>query len=150
MSSPNPAPRSTTRPAFIAPIYQQFYEETGVPSAVVNGDTVYLTGHTGEDADLTFSTDVAHQVRRTFLNLAATLALAGTDWSDVVEITSYHVGLRAQAAPLGAIAREFLAEPMPAWSAVGVTELWDEGSVIEMSCIAVIGGPRPASSASAS
>ena len=35
------------------------------------------------------------------------------------------------------IAAEFLAEPFPAWTAVGVTELIDPEAVIEISCVAV-------------
>jgi enamine deaminase RidA (YjgF/YER057c/UK114 family) len=133
--------RPTSRRAIVSPIWAEFFADTSIPAAVRDGRTVYLTGHTGEDDDLTFSPDPEHQIRRTFLNIAQTLAEAGTDWSDVVEIASYHVGLRSQADALLTVAREFLAEPMPAWTAVGVTELWDEGSVVEMSCVAVIGGP---------
>jgi enamine deaminase RidA (YjgF/YER057c/UK114 family) len=134
--------RPTRRKAIVSPLWAQFFEDTGIPAAVRDGDTLYVTGHTGEDDDLTFSSDPEHQVRRTFMNIAQTLAEAGTDWSDVVEIVSYHVGLRSQAEALLSVSREFLAEPAPAWSAVGVTELWDEGSVVEISCVAVIGGPR--------
>jgi enamine deaminase RidA (YjgF/YER057c/UK114 family) len=135
-------PRPTSRTAIVSPIWKEFYRQTNVPAAIRHGDTLHVTGHTGEDDDLTFSSDAEHQIRRTFLNIAQTLAEAGADWSDVVDITSYHVGLRSQAETLIAISREFLAAPSPAWSAVGVTELWDEGSVIEVSCVAIIGGPR--------
>jgi enamine deaminase RidA (YjgF/YER057c/UK114 family) len=134
--------RPTRRKAIVSPIWAQFFEGTGVPAAMRDGDTLYVTGHTGEDDDLTFSPDPEHQIRRTFVNIAQTLAEAGTDWSDVVEIVSYHVGLRNQAEALLAVSREFLAEPAPAWSAVGVIELWDEEAVVEISCVAVIGGPR--------
>jgi enamine deaminase RidA (YjgF/YER057c/UK114 family) len=134
--------RPTSRKAIVPPGWQQFYDETGVSAAIRHGDMLYVTGHTGEDDDLTFSADLEHQIRRTFINLALTLAEAGTDWSDVVEIVSYHVGLREQADALTRISREFLAPPSPAWSAVGVAELWDEGAVIEMSCVAAIGGPN--------
>ena len=134
--------RPTRRLAIVSPIWEKFFEDTSVPAAIRDGNTLYVTGHTGEDDDLTFSPDTEHQIRRTFLNIAQTLAQAGTDWSEVVEIVSYHVGLRSQAEPLLAVSHEFLAEPFPAWSAVGVSELWDEGSVVEMSCVAIVGGPR--------
>jgi len=44
-----------------------------------------------------FSEDVEEQVRGTFRNIALTLAEAGLDWSNVVELNSYHVGLQDQA-----------------------------------------------------
>jgi enamine deaminase RidA (YjgF/YER057c/UK114 family) len=128
------------RKPIVSPIMAAFFAETGIPAAVLTGETLYVTGHTGEDDDLSFSPDREHQIRRAFVNVAQTLAEAGGDWSHVVTIASYHVGLRAQAELLLAISREFLAEPAPAWSAVGVAELWEEESVIEISCVAVIAG----------
>ena len=133
--------RPTRRKAIVSPGWTQFFEATSIPGAIRHGETLYVTGHTGEDDDLTYSPDPEHQIRRTFMNIAQTLAEAGTDWSDVVEIVSYHVGLRSQGEALLRVAREFLAEPTPAWSAVGVTELWDEEAVVEISCVAIVGGP---------
>jgi enamine deaminase RidA (YjgF/YER057c/UK114 family) len=133
-----PTRKPTHREAIFSSIMATFTAETGIPAAVRAGDTVYVTGHTGENVDLSFSPDPEHQIRRAFLNVAETLAEAGGAWSDVVSIASYHVGLRSQADALLAVSHEFLAEPAPAWSAVGVTELWDEGAVVEISCVAVI------------
>ena len=125
------------RQAIVTTLWTPFYESSGVPAAIRDGDVLRATGHTGEDEDLTFSADAAHQIRRTFVNLGDTLQEAGFAWADVVELRSFHVGLRDQAEALQAIADEFLGHPLPAWTAVGVPELWDEGSVIEMSCTAV-------------
>lgn len=47
-------------------------------------------------------------------------------WSDVVEINSYHVGLRSQADFMLSVAAEFLEPPYLAWTPVGVTELWPQ------------------------
>jgi enamine deaminase RidA (YjgF/YER057c/UK114 family) len=101
-------------------------------------DTLYVTGTTGDAPMGVYATNVEAQIRQTFTNVAETLAAAGFDWSDVVEVTTYHVGLREQAAVVLRIAAEFLPEPYPAWTAVGVTELWDPEAVIEMSCVAVV------------
>ena len=133
-----PQIRPTQRIAVVSPSWRPFFEETGIPAAVRHDSTLYVTGHTGEDDDQSFSPDPEEQIRRAFLSVAQTLAEVGADWSDVVQITSYHLGLRGQAQALLAVSREFLANPAPAWSAVGVSELWDEGSVVEISCIAVV------------
>ena len=116
--------------------WTDFYESTHIPAAVRDGSRLYVTGHTGEDSDGNFSTDPDTQIRQTFHNVAATLSEAGISWVDVTELTSYHVGLQAQADALIAIAGEFLLDPYPAWTAVGVTELIDEGAVVEISCVA--------------
>jgi enamine deaminase RidA (YjgF/YER057c/UK114 family) len=98
---------------------------------------VRLTWHTG-DQDGSFSSDPEEQIRQTFVNIGETLSAAGADWVDVVEVTSYHVGLRAQAVVLLRVAGEFLAAPYPAWSAVGVSELFEPEALVEISCVAVL------------
>ncbi|WP_267887720.1 Rid family hydrolase, partial [Mycolicibacterium fortuitum] len=50
------------------------------------------------------------------------LAEAGLNFTDVVEITSYHVGLQQHVQVFGEVKDEFVAAPYPAWTAVGVTE----------------------------
>jgi enamine deaminase RidA (YjgF/YER057c/UK114 family) len=118
--------------------WTDFYESTHIPAAVRDGDRLYVTGHTGEDPDGNFSADPATQIRQTFRHIGATLSKDGASWADVVELNSYHVGLQAQAEILIAIAGEFLIDPYPAWTAVGVTELFDVGAVVEISCVAAV------------
>ncbi|HLM95438.1 MAG TPA: Rid family hydrolase [Acidimicrobiales bacterium] len=124
-------------------VWADFYEETRIPAAVRVGDTLRLTGHTGETADGLFSADLGSQIRQVFRNVALTLAEAGASWSDVVEINSYHVGLLSQGESLLRIASEFLADPYPAWTAVGVTELILPDALVEISCVAVLSPDSP-------
>jgi enamine deaminase RidA (YjgF/YER057c/UK114 family) len=114
--------------------WTDFCESTHIPGGVRDGDRLYLTGHTGEDSDGSFSADPETQIR----HLSATLSKAGAGWADVVALDSYHIGLRAQADVLLAVAAEFLDDPYPAWTAVGVTELFDEEAIVEISCIAAL------------
>ncbi len=137
---PDGANTSREREAFIPTVWKAFYEETGVPAAVKSGRNLYVAGHTGESADGTFPADADAQVRGTFRNIEITLTEAGLGWADVIAVTSYHVGFRGQAATLAAIAAEFLTEPLPAWTAVGVTELIDPEAVVEISCVAALRG----------
>ncbi len=60
------------------------------------------------------------------------LTEAGLTFSDVVEMTTYHVGIRSQLEDFRRIKDEFLAEPYPAWTAIGVSELAVEGALIEI------------------
>ena len=55
------------------------------------------------------------QFRHAFQRAAAILTAAGLDFTDVVEMTTYHVHLQE-----------------PAWTAVGVTELARPGALIEV------------------
>jgi len=128
------------RAVIVSPTWEPFYDETAIPAAVRTGDQLHVSGHTGEDQDGRFPAQIEAQIRGTFRNLAETLAMAGADWPDVVSLTSYHVALRGQEDTVLRVAGEFLKPPFPAWTAVGVTELWPPEAVIEVSCIATIGG----------
>ena len=132
--------RGRRRDVLVPDVWADFYEETRIPAAVRVGDTLRLTGHTGETADGVFASDPETQIRQTFRNIALTLAEAGATWSDVVEINSYRVGLQSQAGTLLAVAAEFLDDPYPAWTDVGVTELFLAEALVEIRCIAVAPG----------
>ncbi len=126
------------RDAIITPQWREFYEATGIPAAVRVGQSVRLTGHTGTRSDGSFSADLTEQSRQTFENIADTLAAAGCTWADVEEITAYHVGLQAQGDLVLEVAGQFMSKPFPAWSAIGVTELYEPDAVVEIRVIATI------------
>ncbi len=126
------------REAVVPPDWTNFYEETHIPAAVWAGDTLRVSSHAGESSDDLFPHDPEEQLRGAFRNIASTLAEAGASWSDVVEINSYHVGLRSHADFLLSVAAEFLERPYPAWTPVGVTELWPPEAVVEIRCVAVV------------
>jgi enamine deaminase RidA (YjgF/YER057c/UK114 family) len=126
------------RDAIVTPLWRDFYEATGIPAAVRVGQSVRLTGHTGTRPDGSLSADPAEQLRQTFENVADTLAAAGCTWVDVEEITAYHVGLQAQGDLVLEIAGQFMSKPFPAWSAIGVTELYETDAIFELRVIASI------------
>lgn len=127
------------RDAVVPADWADFYQETKIPAAVWRGDTLRVSSHAGETPDDVFPEDPEEQLRGTFRNIASTLAEAGASWSDVVEINSYHIGLRSQAHFMLRVAAEFLEEPYPAWTPIGVTELWPPEAVVEIRCVAVVG-----------
>ncbi len=126
------------RNVVVPPDWMDFYEETHIPAAVWAGDTLRVSSHAGETPDDVFPGDPEEQLRGAFRNIASTLGEAGASWSDVVEINSFHVGLRGHADFLLRVAAEFLKEPYPAWTPVGVTELWPPEAVVEIRCVAVV------------
>jgi enamine deaminase RidA (YjgF/YER057c/UK114 family) len=124
----------------VSPGTTAFYDATGIPAAVIapSGRRVHVTGQTGDRADGSFDDDLREQIRQTFVNVGGALEAAGASWEQVVELTSYHVGFREQIGYLLEVASEFLARPLPAWTAVGVVELFEEPAVVELSCVAVL------------
>lgn len=125
--------------------WADFYEETHIPAAVWAGDTLRVSSHAGETPEGAFPDEPEEQLRGALRNISSTLAEAGARWSDVVEINSYHVDLRSQADFMLRVAAEFLERPYPAWTPVGITELWPPEAVVEIRCVAVVadrGGDR--------
>ena len=101
--------------------------------AVRVGDVLYVAGHVGWDENGELPESAADQARRTFENLSETLRCAGVGWADVFEMTSYHVGLQENFAEFAKIREDYIvAEPYPAWTALGVQELARPGLLLEV------------------
>lgn len=64
-----------------------FEEKVGYSRAVVDGDTVYVSGCTGYDYDkMTISKDVVEQTQQCFVNITNVLEQAGATLEDVVRV----------------------------------------------------------------
>ena len=100
------------------------------------GDFVFFSGVTGAHADLTVAANPETQFRDSFAFLHAHLAEAGLAFADLVEITTYHVELRKHLASFIKVKDESIAEPYPAWTAIGVSELITPGTLLEIGAIA--------------
>jgi enamine deaminase RidA (YjgF/YER057c/UK114 family) len=68
--------------------------------------------------------------------LRSNLLQAGIEVRNVVEITTYHVGLNQHLSAFVKVKDEFIAEPYPAWTAIGVSELITDGALVEIRAIA--------------
>jgi enamine deaminase RidA (YjgF/YER057c/UK114 family) len=105
------------------------------PVVEANG-LLLLSGQTGVHPDATISGDPETQIRDTFRFLGMNLRAAGLGLQDIVEMTTYHVGLRAHLDIFVKVKDELIHAPYPAWTAIGVTELWTPGSIVEVRAIA--------------
>lgn len=124
------------RKAIAPPEFAHFIDDWHFSPALDTGDFVFFSGVTGARADLTVAEDAETQIRDTFENLQGNLKAASLTFDDVVEMTSYHVGLKKQIATFMAVKDEYMAEPYPAWSAIGVSELITDGALVEIRVIA--------------
>ena len=77
-----------------------------------------------------------------FETLGGILREGGAELSDIVEITSYHVGISAHMEAFMRVWARYLKEPYPAWTAIGVAELIVPGGLVELRAVAV--DPRQA------
>ncbi len=104
---------------------------------LVAGNFVFVTGMTGARADGSMPTDPAEQFRSAFDKIGDVLARDGLDHADIVEMTTYHVGLRAHFDTFNTVWSSYAREPYPAWTAVEVAGLRREGAIVEIRVVAM-------------
>ena len=115
---------------------QAYYDDWRMSPGLAAGGFLFLTGFTGVTPEGSLSPDPEAQFRAAFGQVARVLEEAGLDFGHVVEMTSYHVGLRDHLALFRAVRAEYVREPYPAWTAIEVAGFASEGSLIEIRVIA--------------
>jgi enamine deaminase RidA (YjgF/YER057c/UK114 family) len=115
-------------PAWTKPIYDAYH----FAPAVIDGDHLRCSGMVGLRPDLSVPQEPTEQFILAFENLRGLLAEVGLTFADVVEMTTYHVGLQAHAGAFVAVKDAFMSAPHAAWTAVGVSELAFPGALVEI------------------
>jgi len=113
----------TKRRSVIPEGMQNFYDQFHFSPAVRVGKTVFCSGQVGAGPDGKLDPDPAAQIGQAFENVRTVLQEAGASLEDVVEMTSFHVGLNEHIGVFMQVKDGFCKEPYPAWTAVGVAEL---------------------------
>ena len=126
----------STKKVIVTPEFVHFPNDWHLSPGVDDGRYVFFSGVTGTRPDLRVSSDPETQFRETFQFLKNNLAQAGLDFDDVVEMTTYHVRLREHLDKFVKVKDEFVSHPFPAWTAVGVSELITEDTLVEIRVIA--------------
>ncbi len=108
-----------------------FQEAVGYSDAVVVGDLVILAGVVAvpEEGD----ENMQPAFTRAFEHIGATLERAGVGWDDVVELETFHAGpMGPQLDEFVEVKNRYISAPFPAWTAVGVTELYEPTALVEI------------------
>ena len=105
---------------------------------IVSGDHVFLTGTTGSAPDGHMPADPRAQFDACFDKIALVLAEADLGLDALVEMTSYHAGLRAHFDLFDEVRRQRLSAPYPAWTALEAGGLRREGALVEIRVIAAL------------
>ncbi|WES63237.1 RidA family protein [Microbacter sp. GSS18] len=115
---------------------------SGFAHAVVAGDTVHLAGQTAMLADGSIvAGGIVAQFRQAFGNLLAALSAAGGSPTDLVSVTIYLTDVadyQAHGREIGAAWRELAGAHYPAMAGIGISRLWQEEAMIEISGVAVL------------
>jgi enamine deaminase RidA (YjgF/YER057c/UK114 family) len=109
---------------------QKTYQTMQFAPAVRSGDFIFCSGSvgTGESAEDEF--------RSAWQQIAHTLSEAGAGLEDIVDTTIYLVDLQKNAEAMFRVKSEFIHEPYPASTWIGITELVIPGARAEIKVIA--------------
>ncbi len=104
--------------------------------AIRAGNTIYLAGQVGLDpATMQIVEGIDAQIHRVFRNLEAVAVAAGANLDDAVKLTVFLTDL-SHFARLNEIMAQYVKQPYPARSAVGVSQL-PRGALVEIEAILV-------------
>jgi len=115
---------------------EQLYDRLHFAPAVKDGNRLYCSGVIGIDPDGKAPADPEAQFSRAFELLKSVLTSAGVSFGDVIEMTTFHVDLRANLRTFAKVKDRYLEEPYPSWTAIGVTELAAPGALVEIKVVA--------------
>ena len=108
------------------------YENWHFAPAVRHGDLIFCSGVVGQ------GDSAEGEFRNAWTSLGETLAEAGVGYADIVDSTLYVVDLQKHAATMAKVKDEFIKEPYPASTWIGITELVIPGARAEIKVTARI------------
>ncbi|MGD9021904.1 MAG: RidA family protein [Lysobacterales bacterium] len=132
------AGKSVKKKAIVPGAYRAKYDKWHFSPAVESGGFLFVSGCTGARPEGVVPGDVTAQFRQAFRNVGKALSEAGLSFADVVEIVSYHVNLEEHFVEFARVKDEFVGEPYPAWTAVGVSALAAHGALVEVKVTAKV------------
>jgi enamine deaminase RidA (YjgF/YER057c/UK114 family) len=111
---------------------RNLYDQFHFSQAVRAGELLICSGQIGTGVDGKVPMDLADEFRNAWQKVGSVLAAAKFQFSDVIEYTSYHVGMQSTIGTFMKVRDEVLSEPWPAWTAIGITELAVPGAHVEI------------------
>ncbi|MGU7773280.1 RidA family protein [Burkholderia sp. MR1-5-21] len=105
------------------------------PAVTANG-LVFIAGQVGLRADGSIPESPNEQIDMAFKRIEAILAHLDLDFSDVVELVSYHVDVGSQLADFRAVKEQYIRSDFPAWTILGVAALARPEFAVEIKVVA--------------
>ncbi len=105
------------------------------------GETIFLAGQIGWDADGKFAKGLANQAGQALTNIVALLAEAGAGPEHLVRLTWFVTDLRAyrdNQLTIGAAYRRVIGRHFPTMSVIGVSQLVEPAALVEIEATAVL------------
>ncbi len=129
----------TERRAVIPEGQQSTYDNFHFAPAFRVGDTLYVSGVIGLGAGGSVPDAPGDEYANVFAGVSEALAAAGASMEDIVDMTSFHTDLPDSLGDFMAAKDAAIAEPYPAWTAIGCTGLAIPGARAEVKVTAPAG-----------
>lgn len=97
---------------------------------------IFMSGFTGANSDGVLSPDAGEQIEAAFEKVSRVLERAGLGFEHLLEMTSYHIGLRDHLEVFKSIRTRYVVPPYPAWTAIEVAGFVRQGAMVELRCVA--------------
>jgi enamine deaminase RidA (YjgF/YER057c/UK114 family) len=113
---------------------------------VAGGETIFLAGQVGWDAQGRFADGMAGQVDQALTNIVTLLTEAGAAPRHLVRLTWYVTDLRAyreDQIAIGTAYRRIIGKHFPTMSVIGVLQLVEPAALVEIEATAVMQSWRP-------
>ncbi len=114
------------------------YEQYHFSNAMLADGFLFCSGVLGLDEQAKPPADLETEFTLAFEAVGEVLKAAGGDFSNIIEYTTYHVGLQENMASFMAVRDRYLKAPWAAWTAIGITELAVPGAHVEIRVTAKI------------
>jgi enamine deaminase RidA (YjgF/YER057c/UK114 family) len=108
---------------------------------VAGGNTIFLAGQIGWDAEGRFAEGLANQVGQALTNIVILLSEAGAEPQHLVRLTWFVTDLRAyreNQLTIGAAYRRVIGKHFPTMSVIGVSQLVEQEALVEIEATAVL------------
>lgn len=115
---------------------ESYYTDWKMSPGLISGQHIFFTGFTGTNPDGSLSSGPEAQMRNAFEKIGSVLRDVNLDFGSLVEMTTYHVGLRDHLDAFKLVRAEYVKEPFPAWTAIEVAGFVRDGAVIEIRVVA--------------
>jgi enamine deaminase RidA (YjgF/YER057c/UK114 family) len=112
------------------------YNHFHFSQAVKSGGLLVCSGQIGTNPDHSLPESAEDEFRNAWQSVGEVLKEAGLGFEDIIEYTSYHINLGKDMRAFMKARDEVLSEPWPAWTAIGISELYVPGARVEIRIIA--------------
>ncbi len=130
---------STERKLIVPPGLESVYETFHYAPGIQVGDTLFISGQVGRDANLKVLDGAEKQFVQAFENVKAVLDAAGATFDDVVEMETWFADDMADLKLFMTVKDRYFNNHYPTWTGFAVKGFSMLGILVEIKCTAVVG-----------